>query len=65
MNQTQMTRIGKKLKKLRTKMGISQHTLARRAGLSQSHICKIELGETPLTEKYSLTLGKLFKIKSF
>lgn len=58
-----MLTTGERLKKLRLKHEMSQHTLARKAGLSQSHICKIEIGESPLSERYETVLAKIFKVK--
>ena len=44
------------IRKLRLKLGYSQHTVARALGISQNAYCKIELGYS------KLTINKLFNI---
>lgn len=44
------------IKKLRLKLGYSQHTVAQALGISQNAYCKIELGYS------KLTINKLFDI---
>jgi transcriptional regulator with XRE-family HTH domain len=44
---THKSEVGKKIKKYRKKLGISQDTLSKKAGLAFHTIAKIETGATP------------------
>ena len=44
---THKSEIGRKIKKYRKKLGISQDTLSKKAGLAFHTIAKIETGSTP------------------
>ena len=41
--------IGDRIKKLREKSGYSQNSLAERAGISQTHLRRVELGHADIT----------------
>ena len=41
--------IGKRLIKLREKCGLTQNGLAERAGVSQTHLRRVELGQADIT----------------
>lgn len=44
---THKSEIGKKIKRYRKKLGISQDTLSKKAGLAFHTVAKIETGATP------------------
>ena len=41
--------VGKRIEELREKRGYSQNRLAEWAGVSQTHLCRVELGEADIT----------------
>lgn len=41
--------IGERIKSLREKSGYSQNSLAERAGVSQTHLRRVELGQADIT----------------
>ena len=49
-----------RLKELRAERGISQMTLSKATGISQSAIAKWELGKTEPTASAIITLAKFF-----
>ncbi len=44
--------IGERIKELRLKTGYSQNALAEKAGVSQTHLRRIELGQADVTVGY-------------
>jgi transcriptional regulator with XRE-family HTH domain len=55
----------KKIKKLRAQKEWSQLMLAKKSGISQSHICKIETGIVGVSKVVQTKLAKAFKMKKF
>ena len=45
-------KVGERIKELREKMGFTQNKLAEWAGVSQTHLRRIELGEADVTVGY-------------
>lgn len=45
-------KVGQRIKELREKMGFTQNKLAEWAGVSQTHLRRIELGEADVTVGY-------------
>ena len=43
--------IGRRIRQIREKQGITQHELALRCDIEASHMCRIESGNTNLTVK--------------
>lgn len=41
--------VGKRIEELRKKAGYTQNALAERSGLSQSHVRRVELGQSRIT----------------
>lgn len=52
--------IGSNLKQLRKSYGHTQHWLAKRSGVSQPHISKIEHGEASMTMEHLIRIGNTF-----
>jgi transcriptional regulator with XRE-family HTH domain len=57
-----MTTMGSRIKRLRTKKGLSQHELARQCGVTQATISRLESGElqdiqTSTARRLAQTLG--------
>ena len=61
--------IGKRLISLREKCGLTQNGLAERAGVSQTHLRRVELGQADITvghlqllcDAMSVSLGEFFE----
>lgn len=61
--------VGKRLRKLREQCGYTQNGLAERAGVSQTHLRRVELGEADITVNHlqllcdamSITLNDFFE----
>lgn len=64
--------VGKRLSELRKKCGYTQNGLAERAGVSQTHLRRVELGEADITinhlqllcDAMSITLHDFFEDES-
>ena len=63
--------VGKRIKELREKCGYSTNKLAEWAGIAQSHIRKVELGEADITvgrlqiicDALGITLSEFFSVE--
>ena len=64
--------VGKRLIALRERCGFTQNGLAERAGVSQTHLRRVELGQADITvghlqllcDAMSISVGEFFKAES-
>ncbi len=64
--------VGERLVELRNKCGLSQNGLAERAGVSQTHLRRVELGQADITighlqllcDAMGISLQEFFNIKT-
>ena len=61
-NQTLLT-LGKTIRKLRTKIGISQEDLAYRAGIHRTYMGDVERGERNIAALNIVKIAKALKVK--
>lgn len=62
MTQPNPEHLPKNIRKLRLKLGYSQHTVAQALGISQNAYCKIELGYSKLTVNQLFNIAEVFKL---
>ena len=62
-NQTLLT-LGKAIRKLRNKIGISQEELAYRAGIHRTYMGDVERGERNIAVLNIVKIAKALKVKS-
>jgi len=53
-----MTTVGERIKQRRRELGLSQHTLAQRAGISKSFLSDLEIGKRSVGAETLLDLGR-------
>ena len=54
--------VGERIKDLREKMKLTQNGLAERAGISQSHLRRVELGQSGITVEHLRLICDVFNI---
>ncbi len=57
--QDEIKLIGRRIRLLRTAKNLTQTTLSKQMGISQTHLCNIECGRVPVTLPNLLKLHKL------